>query len=318
MRFKPSSFLCPNRTALMQDTIFSTIIERQPMPGRSWKKLTFNIGEAVLTIILFALFIHFTTYRPPKPISTLQHLILPLSIIIVFLTIYALSSRKRPLKENRLWLFLAAFSTGFWIFHILRTSGFAVWPLSRTHTFYEYKYLLISHLVMVTTVFAAFLWIGGKKTPFRFLRFGDWRKIPFTPIGPALLMFLSAAIGICCLMLIPPSFNNAFQPWPLWCAIIFAKALLTGLSEETVYRGILLPVCMDRYGGGFGIILQSTLYTIFHIHLGSVIFDPGGFLAIVFVLGLLFGVITRLTDGIGCVCILHTAISLLVELSNVL
>jgi len=99
-------------------------------------------------------------------------------------------------------------------------------------------------------------------------------------------------------------------------AVCLLKAFLTGATEEICYRGIIQPSAIARFGVPLGIIMQSCLYTAFHIHLGEAFFPRTWFLAGVMMLGLVFGLVTHLTRGIGWAGVVHIAINVVIEWRN--
>jgi len=241
-------------------------------------------------------------------------LVLVVSILIWF----HLRDRKTNEQSRNVWEIVSAFAIGFWLFVFLRHLGFAQWPLSHADNVRAYLFLLVSHLVFVVTVLACLLWVAGKRTSFELPSFGNWRKDSLGYTGQIVLLVIAAGIWIWAIYFVMSTELPASGKLLWFMLVAFIKAILTGATEEVSYRGIIQPVAIARFGTPFGIIIQGCLYTTFHLHLGAAFCGHIGFLFAVMGLGLLFGVITRLTSGIGWACIIHIAINLVIEWQNLL
>jgi membrane protease YdiL (CAAX protease family) len=88
------------------------------------------------------------------------------------------------------------------------------------------------------------------------------------------------------------------------------------VTEEVCYRGIIQPLAIAHFGLPMGIILQSCLFTVFHAYLQAAFFPKAGFLAGIMLLGLIFGIVTRLTRGIGWAVVVHGALGVVIEWWN--
>jgi len=271
-----------------------------------------NIIEAIALVVFFGIFIHLLTYVPDIPWRMAIALALVVSIWIWFY----LQERKTNEQSRDVWEIVSAFAIGFWLFVFLRYLGLVQWPLAHADNLQAYLFLLVSHLVFVVTVLACLLWVAGKRISFDLLSFGNWRKDILGYTGQVVLLATAAGTWICAIYSVISTELPASGKLLWFMLVAFIKAILTGATEEVSYRGIIQPVAVARFGIPFGIIIQSCLYSAFHLHLGAAFCGHIGFLFAVMGLGLLFGVITRLTSGIGWACIIHIAINLVIEWQN--
>jgi membrane protease YdiL (CAAX protease family) len=273
-----------------------------------------NIIEAIALVVFFGIFIHLLTYVPDIPWRMAIALALVVSIWIWFY----LQERKTNEQSRDVWEIVSAFAIGFWLFVFLRYLGLVQWPLAHADNLRAYLFLLVSHLVFVVTVLACLLWVAGKRISFDLLSFGNWRKDSLGHTGQIVLLAIAAGTWIWAIYFVMSVKLPVSEGLLFFMIIAFIKAILTGATEEVSYRGIIQPVAIARFGIPFGIIIQGCLYTTFHLHLGAAFCGHIGFLFVVMGLGLLFGVITRLTSGIGWACIIHIAINLVIEWQNLL
>ena len=102
----------------------------------------------------------------------------------------------------------------------------------------------------------------------------------------------------------------------IFIAICLAKAALTGTTEEICYRGIIQPMAIRHFGLPLAIILQSALYMAFHMHLGPAFVSRALFLPAVCTLGIIFGIVSYRTKGIGWAVLIHTALNIVIEWLN--
>jgi len=77
------------------------------------------------------------------------------------------------------------------------------------------------------------------------------------------------------------------SPLTLFC-FAFTAIVLAPLFEETIFRGVLLPVMVRRVGAGWGVVVSSAVFALAHLSLGE--------LTPLFVLGLALGWM-RLSSG---------------------
>lgn len=67
---------------------------------------------------------------------------------------------------------------------------------------------------------------------------------------------------------LPPNLAQLFNrltegPWTI---SLFTIALVAPLTEELLFRGVLLRGLADRYGAGAGILMTSALFALFHLN----------------------------------------------------
>jgi membrane protease YdiL (CAAX protease family) len=283
---------------------------------RDRRVIVSRIVEALLLIVVVGSLSHLLIDSPRPGDFPWRLAAALLSIAALFIASYWRRGRADT-RSVDLWIVVGSLAFGFWLFALLRYTGFARWPLARVETLHDYVVLLVSHLILVGTVFSCLLWMARGRASFAYLTWGDWRGGRLGIWGRRSL--LSAAIGAWIWALytaisLEPAGAEALS-WFL--AIALAKAMLTGVAEEAAYRGIIQPAAIRRFGVPVGIVVQSCLYTALHLHLGPVLWGRPGFLLAVMLLGLTFGVVTRATGGIGWACAVHVAINGVIELQNV-
>jgi len=74
--------------------------------------------------------------------------------------------------------------------------------------------------------------------------------------------------------------------------------LLAPLFEETLFRGLLLPVLARHWGGGWGVVLSAACFALAHLSLGELV--P------LFVLGLGLGWLRLQSGRLGCCALMHS------------
>lgn len=274
--------------------------------------IPFRLIEATALTVIFGIFFHLLTDVPGIPWRLAVGIALLTSILISF----HLWERKTQERSSNIWAVVSAFAMGLWLFIFLGYLGLVKWPLAHAVNLREYVFLLLSHLVFVATVFACLLWIAGKKISFELVTWGNWHKGLLGHKGQVILTITSIGTWIWAIYSVM-TIKLPVSERLVWFTIIaFIKAVLTGATEEVSYRGIIQPVAIDRFGVLLGITVQSCLYAAFHLHLGTGFYCPTDFLMAVMGLGLLFGIITHLTGGVGWACAIHIAINLAVEWRN--
>jgi membrane protease YdiL (CAAX protease family) len=272
--------------------------------------------EALLLIVVVGSVSHLLI-DAPRPGEFPWRLTAALPLIAVLFTASYWRSGRADARSVDLWIVAGSLAFGFWLFALLRYTGFSRWPLGRVETLHDYMVLLVSHLILVGTVFSCLLWMARGRASFAYLTWGDWRGSPLGMWGRRLFLFATLVAWIWALytgISLPPAGAEA-RSWFLLIALL--KAMLTGVAEEAAYRGIIQPAAILRFGVPLGIIVQSCLYTSFHLHLGPVLWSQPGFLLAVMLLGLTFGAVTRATGGIGWASAVHVAINCVIELQNV-
>lgn len=262
--------------------------------------------EAVLMVGSVALFIHLMFSRPcsPGPAAGTG------AGILLF---FFLGRRAIGAESARVWKTICSLGAGLMIFMFLTCAGAARWPMAAPASLDEYAFLLVSHLVLTATLFAAFLWLAGDSLP---SRFGVWRDRSPTILTRSLLGLMTGALLFGAVSVMVRTAPSSTGP-AAWLAIIaIFKAVLTGATEEVVYRGVLQSLLIRRFGALWGIALQACLYTAFHIHLGPPFLEAPHHLAPIMAAGLFFGLITRITGHIGWAAAQHTAAALVIEWRN--
>ena len=275
-----------------------------------------RIVEALLLIVVVGSVSHLLI-DAPRPGEFPWRLTAALLSIAALLIASYWRSGRADARSVDLWIVVGSLAFGFWLFALLRYTGFSRWPLASAETLHDYLALLVSHLILVGTVFSCLLWMARGRASFAYLTWGDWRGSPLGMWGRRSLLSAAVAVWIWALytaISLEPAGAEA-RSWFLLIAL--AKAMLTGVGEEAAYRGIIQPAAILRFGVPLGIIVQSCLYTAFHLHLGPILWSQPGFLLAVMLLGLMFGAVTRATGGIGWACAVHVAINCVIELQNV-
>ena len=294
--------------------IMIPLIDRKGFRSLTFGRLRISakLLEGAILVAFFTVFIHLTT---SKSLSS-GTLVGSACMVLV-----AAGWCTRPFaaaydSARSLWTLLTALASGFWLFSFFRFMGLVEWPLGRAADIASYARLLYFHFVLSATVvvpalIAANLTATGLKL--------YWRRWP----GRSLSIPLRTALCLSLFGVWSWAFFEILSVRPLasgpimgLVVISLLKAIMTGATEEICYRGLIQPLAIERFGVSSGIILQSCLYAAFHMHLGEIFFSHMGFLVGVMALGLVFGVVTRLSDGIGWAVFTHTAINLVIEWFN--
>lgn len=211
---------------------------------------------------------------------------------------------------------LSALAAGFWLFSFFRYVGLVQWPLAHPANLPAYSRLLYFHFVLSITVLAPMLVVARMTKPNAMVSWGNWKKGFLAFPGKCVLVLCSAGCWIWAsyvVLSVKPDTSGSIIGLIAICTL---KAFLTGATEEICYRGFIQSAAIDRFGIPLGIILQSCLYTAFHMHLGEAFFSQTAFLAAVMALGLVFGAVTHLTSGIGWAGIVHIALNVVIEWRN--
>lgn len=134
---------------------------------------------------------------------------------------------------------------------------------------------------------------------------GGWLQYRWKPLGSAVrkgfkgllivLPLVSLASWLQQLIWSDPGGSNPLlelvlrstSPLALLC-FAFTAIVLAPLFEETIFRGVLLPVLVRQLGAGWGVVVSSAVFALAHLSLGE--------LAPLFVLGLALGWM-RLSTG---------------------
>lgn len=89
---------------------------------------------------------------------------------------------------------------------------------------------------------------------------------------------------------------NSRNPWALGC-FAFTALVLAPLFEETIFRGVLLPVVSRDFGPLWGVLVSSAVFGIAHLSLGE--------LPPLFVLGLGLGWLRLQSGRLGASVLMH-------------
>jgi membrane protease YdiL (CAAX protease family) len=79
--------------------------------------------------------------------------------------------------------------------------------------------------------------------------------------------------------------------------VIGTAVVLAPLFEETLFRGVLLPVVGERLGGGWGVLISAAVFALAHLSIGE--FPP------LFVLGLGLGWLRWSSGRLGASVLMH-------------
>lgn len=268
--------------------------------------------EATVLFVLFSIFVHLVTSASVG----LWHMIVALAIVLITVVL-----AWKPLVRNldsgrRLWAVLSALAGGFWVFSLFRYIGVVRWPLGHPPDFTGYLYLLYFHFVLSITVLLPVLMVWNRTRPVTAVTWGNWKKTGFALTGITVLLLSSVGLWVFAFYEVLSVKISVLGPFTGFIIICFVKAFLTGATEEISYRGIIQPLAIANFGVPLGITLQSCLFTAFHMHLGEAFFTKTGFLVAVMALGLIFGMVTRITSGIGWASVIHVAINVVIEWQN--
>lgn len=269
--------------------------------------------EAILYLVVFSVVVHWLTSERVS-VWTIG---LALGLILILAGMAMTDVHERLGLDRRLLWMIIALGVGFWMFNVFRFAGMVAWPLAHPGNIWDYLALLYDHGVLAANVLAPVLaaWVMIRKE--NRIRWGDWTENAVSRTGrflltASVLVALSMALGF-----VLVTARNVPEPWMGFAVISIVKACLTGGTEELCYRGMLQPLCVTRFGVVAGIVVQACLYAVFHMHLGRVMFPGAGFLAGVFVLGLIFGAVSRVTSGIGWAFIIHVSLNIVIEWQNI-
>jgi membrane protease YdiL (CAAX protease family) len=85
---------------------------------------------------------------------------------------------------------------------------------------------------------------------------------------------------------------------PLALALFaFTAVVLAPLFEETLFRGVLLPVVGEKFGGRWAVVISATVFAVAHLSLGE--------LAPLFVLGIGLGWLRWRSGRLACCTLMH-------------
>ncbi|WP_411867251.1 type II CAAX prenyl endopeptidase Rce1 family protein [Vulcanococcus limneticus] len=87
------------------------------------------------------------------------------------------------------------------------------------------------------------------------------------------------------------------QNLPALACFAFTAILLAPLFEETIFRGVLLPVAARELGGAWGVVVSAAVFAVAHLSLGE--------LPALFVLGLGLGWLRLSSGRLGASVLMH-------------
>ncbi len=268
-------------------------------------------GSACLQIVCVFLFVHLLTHST----AGRQELIAALALLFAASVPIVLLLKKETNQATHLAVTLIAMGLGFWFFSLFRYIGLVKWPMNNPESLPGYLTLLYYHFLLAVTVLSAILaakQLTGQRRPFQ-LRL--WRN-DLPSVQKWLLVLTASAFWLWAFYRIGSSevlFTGAV------IGLIFTgllKALLNGFFEEVCYRGFIQSAAEKSYGKSVGILFQAIIFTMFHMHLGPAFFSGGLFITSVFGAGIILGIVTRFSSGIGWACAVHSAFDMVVEWKN--
>jgi len=273
---------------------------------------TVKFVEGGLVVLFFLVFMHLAT----SGTAGLTGLLVA-GLLVVVAVAWSWKGFVGGGRVGLVWMILGLLASGFWVFSVFRYLGLVQWPLGRPEDLTGYAVLLYSHFVLSASVLAPVMLVSVRREAVGVLGWGRWRLMPPGPWGRVALWAGAAGVWLWAGWMV--WFSPVRVEGSLWAIVVIclAKAMLTGVTEEVCYRGVIQPAAIAWFGGALGIVVQSCLYAGFHIHLGEVFFPRWVFLPAVMGLGLLFGLISYVTGGVGWAIIIHTAIDVVVEWQNI-
>jgi membrane protease YdiL (CAAX protease family) len=278
------------------------------------QKASARLLESAVLVALSTAFVHLTTSESVSSRS--------LTGSAIMVLVGAGFGIKRFLGKSgsaySVWIILSALAGGFWFFSLFRFMGFVSWPLDHATDSADYIRLLYFHVVLSVSVLTPVIITGQITAPLNRVSWGNWWNVGSSLISLRIVLWL-ILFGVWFWALFEVLSVRPRTSGPMMGLIVIStlKATLTGVTEEICYRSMIQSAAIDRLGVPIGIVLQSSLYAAFHLHLGQVFLTQAVFLAGVMALGLVFGIVTRLSGGIGWACTVHTAINLVIEWHNI-
>ena len=167
-----------------------------------------------------------------------------------------------------------------------------------------------SELTFLLLYFYAVMLIPGLRGSVGWLRTGKFDRTVWTLVGITIVIPIIALI-VWVYFLSPDlsRYTNMVPHFPLWLIALYAiaNAAFNAALEETIWRGVMLEALDSALGPGiWALLIQSVSFAAAHYRYGF----PNGIVgsAMVFVFGMMLGVIRRKSKGIlGC-WLAHTAV----------
>jgi membrane protease YdiL (CAAX protease family) len=137
------------------------------------------------------------------------------------------------------------------------------------------------------------------------LALGPLRKLPWQVV----IGLLGIPLGVVEYFILRPNpWLTNFSTGSILFAVV-ALALGTGVSEELIFRGIMLRSASDFLGRNSGLLYVTLVFTSLHIG-----FLSAADLAFVFLVGLLFGIAVQRTRSLAGVMVAHTLVNVVLYL----
>lgn len=273
-----------------------------------------KLFEGLFLVLIVYIFVNFNT----RATASAWQLLVSFEIICFILALSWLFSRKGLAKQKGILATLASLFFGLWLFNIFRHFDIVRWPLNRAEYLSDYATLLVYHLTFSMLILLPVLNTGRIFRLMEYLRPGNWRIKEHFRADPFPILLLIAILTWSWSIFVVYRSGLLTSPTGIgFLVIALCKAFLTGLSEEICFRGVLQKAFSGYFGPFRAIVLQSFCYMLFHIHLGAAFSPKVLFLLGVWLLGLAFGIITRMTSGIGWAVAVHTALDVVVECGNI-
>ncbi|MCG8333600.1 MAG: CPBP family intramembrane metalloprotease [Proteobacteria bacterium] len=270
--------------------------------------------EGLFLILVVYIFVNFST----RGIISSWQLLVSFEIICFILALFWLFSRKGFVEQKGILATVASLFLGLWLFNMFRYLEIVRWPLNRVENLSDYLKLLIYHLVFSILILLPVIGSGRLFRLVEYLKPGNWSDKEHSRFDPFLLLLtIAALIWIWAIFVVYRSGLLTSSAGSRFLVIALCKAFLTGFSEEICFRGVLQRALAGRFGPYWAILLQSFCYMLFHIHLGAAFSPKVLFLIGVWLLGLVLGLVTRVTSGIGWAVVVHTAFDVVVECGNI-
>lgn len=186
--------------------------------------------------------------------------------------------------------------------------GWLRWPYAHSRDLGQLFLLLCSQLCFTVIVGAPVAWLCSKGQVPHLIRWGNWLRP--VPVGSSLLIWAGAVAIVYT--------RASVLNFVFFAAILMTliKSALSAGIQETVFRGLIQPCATASFGVPAGIVIQAFLYGLFHVNLGAVLVSKPMFLFVVFLLGVIFGYVSRKTHGIGWACVVHAGLDMVVEWRN--
>lgn len=146
---------------------------------------------------------------------------------------------------------------------------------------------------------------GVKLSHLGLWRWGEWTATERSYF----LQVIVIANVVFAIVLAGPIADRLAQPdraWGLWT--VFVPYLFFGFYQELVYRGMVQPELVRRWGAPVGIVVANLLYTFGPLH-WSHFASPASLavpmFAAIFAIGLFFGVLYRRSGNLWIVAMFH-------------